>query len=136
MHVRPEGRSERLSRPPALGASDVVGTTELSAHAGFLEGATATGEAARQRLSVRIGLWLDGQGRVERARWRAVKDPDLSTCAEIACALLESGLDPLDVDETALRSASPRVATMDPEIREVVAAAIQAGAAIAISPAP
>jgi hypothetical protein len=134
MNVRPEARSGgNISPPPALAARDVAGSPQLADHAGLLDGATATGEASRQRLSVRIGLWLDGHGRVQRARWRAVKDPELGACAEIACSLLESGLDPLDVDDAALRSASPTVATMDAEIREVVAEAIQAGAAIGLS---
>jgi hypothetical protein len=60
-------------------------------HAGSLHGATATGEAARPRLAVRIGLWLDEGGKVHKARWRASDDAGLRAAAEAACASLEAG---------------------------------------------
>ncbi|HET9594523.1 MAG TPA: hypothetical protein VFP65_03030 [Anaeromyxobacteraceae bacterium] len=74
-------------------------------HAGLLQGATLTGEAARRHLSVRIGLWLDEAGWVRQARWRAVDDSSLREYAEAACSLLESGADPVALDAEALRSA-------------------------------
>jgi hypothetical protein len=74
-------------------------------HAGLLQGATLTGEAARRHLSVRIGLWLDEAGWVRQARWRAVDDSALREFAEAACSLLESGADPEALDAEALCSA-------------------------------
>jgi hypothetical protein len=75
-------------------------------HARLLQGATLIGEAARHVLSVRIGLWLDDAGRVRQARWRASDDASLRACAEAACAALESGADPLQLDAGSLGSAT------------------------------
>jgi hypothetical protein len=61
-------------------------------HAGSLDGADRVGEAAgRERLLLRVGLWLDGAGRVERARYRATSCAALVAYAEAACALAEEG---------------------------------------------
>ncbi len=98
-----------------------------AAHAGFLEGATATGEAARRQLSVRIGLWVDDRGSVRQARWRAVRDPGLRACAEAACTLLESGLEPRRVDADAIRRATAELGHVQAECADLVAAAVEAG---------
>jgi hypothetical protein len=59
-------------------------------HAGALDGADHVGEASGgQRLLVRVGLWLDGAGRVARARYRATTCAALIAYAEAACALAE-----------------------------------------------
>jgi hypothetical protein len=133
------------ARPPAPGVR-VPGTippwTETSVplkpsdavHAGPLDGATVTGEAARRQLSVRIGLWLDDSGRVRRARWRAVKEPALRACAEAACALLESGAEPTRVDASAIRRAAPEPARLEGEIADLVAAAVSAGVLASVAP--
>jgi hypothetical protein len=92
-------------------------------HAGLLQGATLTGEAARRHLSVRIGLWLDEAGWVRQARWRAVDDSALREYAEAACSLLESGADPGALDAEALRSA---VEGGHADRAELVASAIHA----------
>ncbi len=64
--------------------------------AGVLDGASQVGEAAAgERLVVRLGLWVDGQGCVRRARYRASTCASLLAYAEAACALAESGV-PLD----------------------------------------
>src|ERR671931_662614 len=73
--------------------------SERVAHAGLLAGATVTGEAARQDLSIRVGLWLDESGRVRRARWRACADRALRASAEAACAHLEAGGDAAHLSE-------------------------------------
>lgn len=90
-------------------------------HAGSLHGAAATGEAARPHRAVRIGLWFDGAGRVEKARWRASDDAALRAAAEAACSALES------------RGAGPR-ALHDAgagEGAEMVAAAVEAALLLA-----
>jgi hypothetical protein len=92
-------------------------------HAGLLQGATLTGEAARRHLSVRIGLWLDEAGWVRQARWRAVDDSALREYAEAACSLLEGGADPAALDAEALRGA---VEGGHADRAELVASAIHA----------
>jgi len=57
-------------------------------HAGALDGASVTGHAELGGI-VRVGLWLDGEGRVTRARFRATSCPALVAYAEAACALTE-----------------------------------------------
>jgi hypothetical protein len=57
-------------------------------HAGLLDGASLTAHAELGGI-VRIGLWLDGEGRVTRARFRATSCPALVAYAEAACALAE-----------------------------------------------
>src|SRR6266542_240358 len=76
--------------PPRRSVADHVGDPR---HAGPLEGAALVGEAAGDRLVVRVGLWLDGQGRIARARYRATTCASLIAYAEAACALAEAGED-------------------------------------------
>jgi len=65
------------------------------AHAGPLDGAALRGEAAGgERLLVRLGLWLDAQGRVRRARHRTTTCAALIGYAEAACELAEAGEPP------------------------------------------
>ncbi len=123
MELRPADAVRRDENLEALlAAPDELQRAAPTSHAGFLEGATATGEASRHPLSVRIGVWLDDRGAVRKARWRAVRDPVLRACAEAGCALLESGT---RVDAAALHRASG-LAHASPEYAEVVAAAIEA----------
>jgi len=64
-------------------------------HAGALEGAALLGEAAGgDRLLVRVGLWLDPDGRVQRARHRTSACAALIGYAEAACLLAEAGEPP------------------------------------------
>lgn len=91
-----------------------------------LHGASATGEAARRELCIRIGLWLDEQGAIRHARWRTVEDPMLRSFAEAACALLETGTDPLGFAADALRGAVPAAATSHGDRAELVIAAVHA----------
>ncbi len=125
MNVRPAGVARMDDLPDALIASaeDPIRPAPAD-HAGVLEGATVTGEAARQQLSVRIALWLDDGGAVRQARWRAVRDAGLRACAEAGCALLEAGADPARVDANTLRRGADAGHTRD--CAEVVAAAIEA----------
>lgn len=59
-------------------------------HAGPLAGASRFGEAVGgERLVVRIGVWIDGAGRVIRARFRATTCASLIAYAEAACTLVE-----------------------------------------------
>jgi hypothetical protein len=60
------------------------------AHAGPLSGATAVGSAAAGDREVRVGLWLDAAGRIERARFRATTCASLIAYAEAACRLAEA----------------------------------------------
>jgi hypothetical protein len=96
------------------------------AHAGVLDGATLTGEAARRQASIRIGLWLDESGWVRRARWRSAGDPALCAYAETACALVESGVDPLAVDSAALRNALAGAGSAHDDYADLVASALHA----------
>ena len=98
--------------------------SSVAAHAGVLDGATLTGEAARRHMSIRVGLWLDDAGRVRRARWRASGDDALRAGAEAACSLVESGLDPLRLDAAALRTALGDAG--NPDVTELVASALHA----------
>lgn len=125
MNVRPTGGARTEELPEALinSADDPVRAAPAM-HAGFLEGATATGEATRHQLSVRIGLWLDEDGSVRQARWRAVRDAGLRACAEAGCALLEAGVDPAQVGADGLRRGA--VSSHARDCAEVVAAAIEA----------
>jgi hypothetical protein len=101
--------------------------------AGALHGATATGEAARRHLSVRVGLWLDEAGWVRQARWRAADDAPLRAVAEAACSLIESGADPHALDEDALVSAAALQAGDD---RAALVAAAIAAALLAAGQEP
>ena len=77
-----------------------------SVHAGRLDGATSIGEAAGEgRLLVRVGLWLDGRGRVTRARFRSTTCAALIAYAETACALAEAGEPPVSLDARRLGAA-------------------------------
>jgi NifU-like protein involved in Fe-S cluster formation len=58
-------------------------------HAGPLDGASVVGQAEHGGL-VTIGLWLDAEDRVVRARFRATSCPALVAYAEAACALAEA----------------------------------------------
>jgi hypothetical protein len=80
--------------------SDLVAAPARSAP---LDGASALGEAASDRLMVRIGLWLD-RGRVRRARWRASTCASLIAYSEAACEALEDGTPPQALDAAALRA--------------------------------
>lgn len=57
-------------------------------HRAPLDGATGVGEAEVGGI-VRIGVWLDDDGRVVRARFRATSCAALTAYAEAACALAE-----------------------------------------------
>lgn len=71
------------------------------AHAGDLGAAAALGEASDgARRIVRIGLFPDGPAL--RARWKASSCASLMACAEVACALLEAGAAPADLDAARL----------------------------------
>ncbi len=107
----------------------VNATPSEAHHARILQGATLTGEAARQALSIRIGLWLDDSGRVRQARWRASDDGALRACAEAACSLLESGGDPLRLDAGDLSAAGSAASAGDGP--ELVLSAVRAAALVA-----
>jgi hypothetical protein len=95
---------------------------DRAAHAGLLTGATVTGEAARDDLSLRVGLWLDDAGRVRRARWRG--DGALGAAADAACGHLEAGGDPLRLADVLAGAGALDRATL-------VAAAVEAALAAA-----
>jgi len=96
-----------------------------STHAGPLDGASLTGEAARRQASVRVGLWLDDAGRVRRARFRVLGDDGLRALAESACVLLETVEDPLSLDGERLRRVAA-AGQAQGERAELVAAAVHA----------
>lgn len=126
MNLRPVEVARGEEMPEALvTASEEAPRHAATTHAGFLEGATATGEAARRQLAVRIGLWMDDRGAIRQARWRAVREVNLRACAEAACVLLEEGTDPLRLDADLLRRGASESAAAR-ECAEVVAAAVQA----------
>ena len=108
----------------------------VTGHAGLLDGATVTGEAARRQLSVRIGLWLDDAGVLRQARWRAVRDPALRAYAEAACSLLEAGAEPARLDGSTLRSSVQCLAPAQPELADLVASAVHAAALLASASQP
>ena len=97
-------------------------------HHAALHGATVVGEAARRSLSVRVGIWIDEAGRVHQARWRGAEDPSLRACAEAACRLLESGVDPQCLDAATISLAVPSTGCR--ERSEVVASALEAALAL------
>jgi hypothetical protein len=80
-----------------LSVADLVAEPRFAAP---LSGATAVGQAAGQRLVVRIGVWLEGP-RVRRARWQASTCAALIAYCEAACAALEQGT---PADAAALRA--------------------------------
>lgn len=85
---RADAAREGASAGPGLPAP---AGDRLLHHAGSLQGATATGEAARPHRAVRIGVWLDEAGAVRKARWCASSDDaGLRSAAEAACARLEA----------------------------------------------
>jgi len=104
-------------------------------HAGSLAGATRIGEASgASHLVVRVGLWLDGEGRVTRARHRASTCASLIAYAEVACELAEAGLPPSELGAGLLLEA---VSGAHPRHRDralLVAAAL--GRALVASPRP
>jgi len=61
-------------------------------HGGPVDGADRVGQASGgERLLVQVGLWLDGAGRVARARYRSTTCASLIAYAEAGCALAEGG---------------------------------------------
>ena len=99
-------------------------------HAGPLDGASVAGSAAGgNRRLVQIGLWLDGRGRVVRARYRATSCASLIAFAEAACALLEGGGDPVRLDADALRGAVAGVHPSHLDRANLVLAAVRRAAA-------
>ncbi|HEX7488648.1 MAG TPA: hypothetical protein VF341_07070 [Anaeromyxobacteraceae bacterium] len=92
-------------------------------HAGALDGAACVGEAAGgARLLVQVGLWLDDAGRVVRARYRSSTCAALIAYAEAACALTESGADPLS--DRSLRAAVRGVHPIHHDRADLVALAL------------
>jgi hypothetical protein len=101
-HSAPATRPSEVA--PAWPSASPRAVPAPARHAGVLDGATVTGEASRRNLAIRVGLWLDDAGAVRKARWRGVADDGLRACAESACALLEAGADPRQVEGAALRA--------------------------------
>jgi NifU-like protein involved in Fe-S cluster formation len=96
-----------------------------SCHAGAVEGASLAGEAAgANRLLVRLGLWLDQDGRVSRARYRTTTCASLIAYAEAACALAEAGEEVSRLDSTRLRSAVAGVHPVHRDRADLVALAL------------
>lgn len=107
-------------------------------HTGPLDGADAIGEAVGvQPLLVRVGLWRVASASGDqvrarvcwRARWRASTCPALIALSELACRLVEAGLDPAVLDEATLRA---EVAGLHPghgDRADLVARAVRAAAA-------
>ncbi len=94
-------------------------------HAGPIDGAPLAGAAAcAPRLLVRVGLWLDGEGRVARARYRATTCASLIAYAEAACALAEAGEDPSRLDARRLRGAVAGVHPLHEDRADLVAVAL------------
>jgi NifU-like protein involved in Fe-S cluster formation len=94
--------------------------------AAALDGATNVGEAAgAQRLLVRLGVWRLG-GQVARARYRASTCASLIAYAEVACALLEAGAPPSEIDSARLRAEVPGVHPVHHDRADLVAAAVRA----------
>jgi len=136
MTVNPVSKDRDPLLTPPLWPDTSSPTWAEAPHAGPLGGATATGEATRLGLTVRIGLWLDASGGVRQARWRAVEDPALRLCAEAACALLEAGVGPAAIDPAVLRRAAPAPHAIDTQSAELVTSAVQAAGWISISSRP
>jgi NifU-like protein involved in Fe-S cluster formation len=87
--------------PPRTVAEHVADAS----HAGALDGATLDGLAAgSSRLVVRLGLWVEPDGRVSRACYRATTCASLIAYAEAACGLVEAGEDPARLDASRLRA--------------------------------
>jgi hypothetical protein len=79
--------------PPRTVAEHVADAS----HAGALDGATLDGLAAgSSRLVVRLGLWVEPDGRVSRACYRATTCASLIAYAEAACGLGGGGAAGLD----------------------------------------
>jgi NifU-like protein involved in Fe-S cluster formation len=94
-------------------------------HAGDIAGASLAGEAAAtNRLLVRLGLWVDGRGRVARARYRATTCASLIAYAEAACALAEEGEDLSRLDAARLRAAVSGVHPVHHDRADIVALAL------------
>src|SRR3990172_398082 len=94
-------------------------------HAGTVEGASLAGEAAGAgRLLVKLGLWLDRDGRVSRARYRATTCASLIAYAEAACALAEAGEDLSRTDAPRLRAAVAGVHPAHHDRADLVALAL------------
>jgi hypothetical protein len=74
-------------------------------HAGPLDGAVVGEAKGGENLLVRVGLWLDGGGRVKRARYRATTCASLIAYAEAACELVEAGEPPLALGPDRVRAA-------------------------------
>lgn len=115
--------------------SSPLPSPQPASHEGPLDGATLTGQVARRHLSVRIGLWLDDGGAPRRARWRST-DEEVRPCAELACALIERGLDPLALDSGVLRAAALGRSAAHGDGAEIVLAALRAALALNAPPRP
>lgn len=94
----------QLPRGPALWQhlhlmASVAELFDHPTHAGSLADASRSGRAGddEQRV-VELALWLDAEGRIERARWKATTCVGLIACAERACQLLEAGCPPAALD--------------------------------------
>jgi NifU-like protein involved in Fe-S cluster formation len=94
-------------------------------HAGALHGATLDGQATgTSRLVVRLGLWVEPDGRVSRACYRATTCASLIAYAEAACALVEAGEDPARLDALRLRAAVAGVHPVHRDRADLVALAL------------
>jgi len=78
-------------RPEAPTVGDLLSDPS---HGGPLDGASRIGEAVLGDRRVRVGLWLDPDGRVQRARHRTSACAALIGYAEAACLLAEAGEPP------------------------------------------
>jgi hypothetical protein len=72
---------------PTSVAALVAGSCRSEPLSGAARVASAAGEP---RLVVEVGFWLDGTGRVERARYRATTCAALIAYAEAGCAIAEA----------------------------------------------
>jgi hypothetical protein len=77
----------------------VAECVESPAHSGRLEGSARTGRAAQDGRIVEIGWFADG-----RVRFRATTCAPLIAYAEVACAALEAGIPPGELDARALHA--------------------------------
>lgn len=94
-------------------------------YAGPIGDAPLAGEAAGPpRLLVRLGLWIDREGRVSRARYRATTCASLIAYAEAACALAEAGADLRALDARRLRGAVAGVHPVHHDRADLVAVAL------------
>ena len=107
-----------------LRAADLVADPK---HAGSLEGALHSGEAAGEGRLVRVGLWLEGE-RVVQARFKATTCATLLVVAEAACRLLEAGADPRSFGAPDLRRVLIGLPPFHEDRLELVARAVRTAA--------